>query len=34
MDAVASYILFWAKLDPLQQKVMLIEKIKAVHLAE
>ena len=26
MDAVASYILFWAKMDPLQQKILLIEK--------
>jgi len=34
MDAVASYILFLAKLDPLQQKVLLIEKVKAIHLAE
>ena len=34
MDAVASYILFWAKMDPLQQKILLIEKIKAIYLAE
>jgi hypothetical protein len=30
MDAIASYIFFWAKLDPLQQKVMLIEKINRI----
>jgi hypothetical protein len=34
MDAIGSYILFWAKLNPLQQKIMLIEKIKAIHVAE
>jgi hypothetical protein len=33
-NAVASYILFWAKTEPLQQMMIMIEKTKGILIAE
>ena len=33
-DAIASYILYWAQKTPLEQKMVVVEKINGVLLAE